>query len=378
MLDSKIIFDRIKSHGFEHFAGVPCSILGPLFSLAEKEEGYLGCANEGDAVSLAAGMQIGKKKMLVMMQNSGLGNAINPLSSLLAPFKIPIFLFISWRGEPDTNDEPQHELMGEHLPSLLNNMGFAINILSADIDSALSQIDKANNILEGGQSVALIVRKGTLSTLLNKNGFRAIENSSTNEISSNEDKARYKRNEFLKVVQEELGQNAIILAGTGKCGRELCQLQDRANQLYMIGSMGCLPSFGLGINLARRDKQIVLLDGDSAFMMRLESSALSANYGNENFLHIVFNNYCHDSTGGQHSLSAKVNVQSVASSLGYRNSETISDLNDLRDFLRTWHITPVKTFLQILIRPGSQENLARPIMKPFEVKERLMHFLLSK
>jgi phosphonopyruvate decarboxylase len=183
------------------------------------------------------------------------------------------------------------------------------------------------------------------------------------------------RNEALKVINAWKDSRTVQLATTGKTGRQLYEIEDSYNNLYMVGSMGCVGSLGLGLALSKQSFDIVVIDGDGSLLMRMGSLATNGTYHPPNMIHILLDNNAHDSTGGQRTVSDNVNFVEIASSCGYAKSIYIHSLNELHASIKEWKATKGLTFLYMKISPNSEEQLGRPAMKPYEVKERLVTFL---
>jgi phosphonopyruvate decarboxylase len=374
MLNTKKFGEELKKKGYTFYSGVPCSFLKSLINFAINECEYVMATNEGEAVAIAAGATIGGKRSVVLMQNSGLTNASSPLASLIYPFKIPILGFVSLRGERGLSDEPQHELMGQITTQMLQMMDIHWEYLSMDFEEAINQLNRAHGYLEKDQSFFFVVKKGTFTT---EDLVRQEQKQSKNMVlqgKKGEDQlpTRY---ETLQVINALKDGKTIQLATTGKTGRELYELEDAPNNLYMVGSMGCVNSLGLGLSLTQKDKNIVVLDGDGALLMRMGSMATNGSYCPPNMLHILLDNESYDSTGGQQTLSSNIDFVSIAASCGYTHATYVHNLTELEKQIKAWKQNKVLTFLHIKIAKGSKKGLGRPKIKPYEVKERLQVFL---
>jgi phosphonopyruvate decarboxylase len=374
MLETKTFGNHLKSLGFDFYTGVPCSFLKDLINYSINECNYIAAANEGDAVAIAAGAYLGGRKPVVLMQNSGLTNAISPLTSLTYPFQIPVLGFVSLRGEPGLHDEPQHELMGEITVKMLDLMQIKWEFLSPIDRVARKQVQKAADFIEKQESFFFVVKKGTFtSEKLNNDLCEKSENKNkTRKTAVDEMPSRY---ETLRTINQFKDENTIQLATTGKTGRELYEIEDAANNLYMVGSMGCVSSLGLGLAYTRKDKDVVIIDGDGALLMRMGSLATNGYYQPKNMLHLLLDNQSHDSTGGQRTVSNNVNFVEIAAASGYVNSYYVHSLEELQAKIVEWKKTKGLTFLYFKIFPGSKENLGRPKITPAEVKTRLQLFI---
>lgn len=374
--------NALKNLGFGDFAGVPCSYLSPLINWALNEKRFLMANNEGDAVAIASGWSLaqgGKGFGVVLMQNSGLSNALSPLTSLNAIFDIPILGFVSLRGERDAKgnntDEPQHELLGKITADLLQLCGIPHAFLSADLAEAKKQLNEAKSFLENGNTFFFIVRKKVLEDV----ALNAVENFKSEKRSAKNFpilEAKVSQFEVLKSIQK-IGKNAALLATTGFCGRSLFDLGDFENQVYMVGSMGCVSSLGLGIAL-KSEIPVICLDGDSALLMRLGALPANAFYGKDAQLcHVLFNNACHKSTGGQKNLSPFVDFAQIANACGYAKTAKTNSIAEVEAFVGDFLKGDKKGahFLEVVINDSVPSTLSRPNVAPRDVARRFAKWL---
>jgi phosphonopyruvate decarboxylase len=374
MLNTHEFGQYLKKLGFEFYSGVPCSFLKDLINYAINECNYVMAANEGDAVAICSGAALGGNKSVVLMQNSGLTNAVSPLTSLNYIFRLPVLGFVSLRGEPGIPDEPQHELMGTVTTTMLETMKIKWEFLSDNIDEAGKQLDRANNIIGQNQTFFFVVRKDTFEKVpLKEQQLNRISNH-TKSIKMQDDQLPL-RWDVLDKLNQLKDNSTIQLATTGKTGRELYEIEDAENNLYMVGSLGCISSLGLGLALVKPDKNIVVLDGDGSLLMRMGSLPTNAYYNPDNLLHILLDNNAHDSTGGQATISHNLNFVEIASASGYPVALYAHNLQELEQFYNNWQKNKQLTFIHIRIAKGTRKEPGRPKVKPFEVKERLMKFL---
>ena len=374
MINTTTFGDELKALGFDFYSGVPCSFLKSLINYAINECDYVMAANEGDAVAIASGAALGGKKSVVLMQNSGLTNATSPLTSLNYTFKLPVLGFVSLRGEPGLKDEPQHELMGQITEQMLSLMEVKWAYLASEMEEASKQLKEANDHIEAGRTFFFVVKKGTLGDIKLKS--QALHKRGNQTISkSNETPGLPIRTEALKCISDLADKDTILLATTGKTGRELFEVEDKPNNLYMVGSMGCISSLGLGLALARPDKKIIAIDGDGSALMRMGSFATNAYYQPKNLLHILLDNNAHDSTGGQATVSHIVDFAALAASVSYPTSLKVNSLHELHEAVKKWKQGGDLTFIHLQISQGSPAELGRPTVKPYEVKDRLLKFI---
>lgn len=375
MLNTKLLGEELKKYGFDFYSGVPCSFLKDLINYAINDCEYVMAANEGDAIAICAGAHLGGKKSVALMQNSGLTNTVSPLTSLNYIFKIPVLGFVSLRGEEGLSDEPQHELMGKITTSMLDLLQIKWGYLSDNLDDASKQIKMANELIENDQSFFFVVRKGTFDKeKLNCNNNRIMASNQNKNVKTRDDSFP-KRIDVLEKIYSLNDKNTIIMATTGNTGRELYEIKDVPNNLYMVGSMGCISSIALGLSLVKKDCNIIAIDGDGSLLMRMGSLATISYYNPENMIHIVLDNNSYDSTGGQQTVSHNVNFVDLAAAAGYNHSIYVHDINELECYIKNWKKDKGLTFIYLKIAKGSKENLGRPKIKPYEVKERLMGYI---
>jgi phosphonopyruvate decarboxylase len=382
MIEARDFIEAARERGFGWYAGVPCSYLTPFINYVVQDPSlrYLSMANEGDAVALIAGATLGNGGApcgVAMMQNSGLGNAVSPLTSLTWTFRLPQLLIVTWRGQPGVADEPQHALMGPITPAMLTTMEIPWELFPAERPALGATLDRARAHLgESGRPYALVMPKGCVAPQAleaeTRPARRAAPARAVLEPLRHAAHARPSRREALEAVVAHTPLAAtVVLAATGFCGRELYALADRPNQLYMVGSMGCIAPLALGLALARPDLTVVALDGDGAGLMRLGAFATVGAYGPPNLRHLLLDNGVHDSTGGQATVSPSVSFAEIAAACGYAAALETDDAARIADWLQA---PPASgpSFARLLIRPGTSQALPRPSMSPVDVKQRLL------
>ena len=384
MIKAQEFLDECKNYGFNFFTGTPCSYLKPFINTVIDFEDYtyLDATNEGDAVAIAAGSVLAGKKAVVMFQNSGLGNAVNPLTSLTYTFQIPVMVITTLRGEPGgAKDEPQHELMGEITTKLLETMKIKWEYFPRELSEIKSALKRANDYMnELHLPFCFVMRKGDIEeySLKTKVPFKEVTNeilikdSFTTPISE-----RMTRTTALANVQNLLDQKTYIVATTGMTGRELEALNDHENQIYMVGSMGCALAMGLGIAHQKPNAKIIVIDGDGALLMRTGSMATVGHYHPKNLVHILLDNEVHDSTGGQATVTRAISFAGIAKSFGYTNcfsTDKESEFkNHLNSILKSEQNGP--SFIHAKIQPGSPKEIGRPKMAPKDVAIRFIQAL---
>jgi phosphonopyruvate decarboxylase len=389
MIQARDFVEAARQRGFRWYAGVPCSFLTPFINyvLQDPSLHYVSMANEGDAVALIAGVALAGDarapygRGVAMMQNSGLGNAVSPLTSLTWTFRLPQLLIVTWRAQPGIADEPQHALMGPITPTMLKTMEIPWELFPTESAQIGPALDRAiAHMDQNGRPYALIMQKGSVAAYPIKPGSGAI-GSRAGAIKANgaaRDTAvseRSSRADALRaVVAQTAPDSTVLLASTGYCGRELCAIEDRPNHLYMVGSMGCVLPLALGLALTRPDLRVIALDGDGAALMRLSAFATVGAYGPPNLWHLLLDNGVHDSTGGQATVSPRVAFAEVAAACGYASSLETSRLAEISSWLAERPIDGAR-FARLFIRSGTPSDLPRPSVTPVEVKARLMQHI---
>jgi phosphonopyruvate decarboxylase len=368
----------VKEAGFDFFSGVPCSFLTPVINrvIGDSSLSYVGAASEGEAVAIASGAWLAGHKTVVMCQNSGLGNAVNPLTSLNFPFRIPSLLIVTWRGGPGLTDEPQHELMGEITPSLLDIIQVPNGAFPASQSDVAGALSEAYHSMDANKlPYAFIMQKGDVNKfVLSAKAPPPVPRGKVEDWRENG--LPMTRMKALERMLSILPSNVGLIATTGFTGRELFTLEDRPQHLYQVGSMGCAAPMGLGVAL-NIDKRIVIIDGDGAAMMKLGALATIGAYAPVNFLHIVMDNAAYESTGGQPTVSASVDFAGVAAACGYKEAFTCDSLNGLEKVISETAFRPGPHLIHMIIAPGHPDTLGRPTIPPPEVALRFKEFLAS-
>lgn len=301
------LLDALASVGATRGSGVPCSYFGDLFDEVERRPTfkYLKAPNEGTAVAAAAGFALAGELPFVVMQNSGLGNAVNPLTSLVAPYRIPLLLFVSGRAW-HSNDEPQHRLMGAHLDAFLEQCGARVFPVAAS-EAALQGVvaEMARVAREECLCAAMVIPKGTF----------ALAKSPAPPAASAPSVERLTRDDVLQALAARLSSEHVVVATTGFTSRDLFRICDRERNFYMQGSMGHASAIGLGVALSGHPT--VVVDGDGACLMHMGALALVGQASPQRFCHVVLDNGAYESTGGQRVVDRPVDFAGVARALGY-------------------------------------------------------------
>ncbi|MBJ2355966.1 phosphonopyruvate decarboxylase [Sphaerochaeta sp. S2] len=374
MITPSRFIEVVQGQGTDFFTGVPDSLLKSLcayISDSVDSDHHIIAANEGNAVGLAVGNHLATGSIpLVYMQNSGEGNAVNPLLSLADGdvYQIPLLLCIGWRGEPGFHDEPQHVKQGKVTIPLLETMGIPYQILSDDPDQMLKQVETAyTSMRENSSPFALVIRKGLFADYNLKNKAE-VAGSMTRE-------------EALQHIVAHMQDDAIIVSTTGMASRELYEIREQRGEghekdFLTVGSMGHASQIALGIALAKKDRQVVCIDGDGAALMHLGGMAIIGTTKPGNYIHIIVNNGSHDSVGGQPTVGREVDLCGVASSLGYLKSAKVRSAQELTEILSGEISGPC--CIEVMVKKGNRKDLGRPKTTPVENKQAYMQYIAEE
>jgi phosphonopyruvate decarboxylase len=377
MVSAQAFAEAVQRHGFTLWSGVPCSYLQPFINyiIAERSLRYVPACNEGDAVSIAAGVDLGGGRAIAIFQNSGLGNAVNPITSLAYTHRVPLLLIVTLRGEPGgPADEPQHKLMGSITTRLLDLMKIRWEYFPACDDDIETCFIRALSWMETERTpYCFIMRKDSVAPVpapphLEIRPVKAVR---TSICATGQAKAS--RAEMLAAVQTALNDYDLVLATTGYTGRELYASADIPQQLSLVGAMGCASSVGLGLALQRPDLRVIVLDGDGAALMRMGALAAIGYQRPANLVHIVLDNRMYESTGGQSTISGSVDLAGIAADCGYRDTRVIADPDKILNFLKGE--TRGLTFIRALITPGVMPDLQRPKLQPPQATDRFRAYI---
>ena len=358
---------------YEFFAGVPDSLLNPLCSyLMEKYgigEHHIIASNEGNAVGLAAGYHLATGKVpVVYLQNSGLGNIVNPVASLLNGkiYGIPCLFIVGWRGEPGIHDEPQHLFQGEITLSILENLDIpAFVIDKATTDEGLQdKLSEYRELFAQGRQAAFVIRKGGLDY-----GSKAAYSN----------RFTLPREEAIRRIAASSG-GGVIVSTTGKASRELFEYREsqgmgHAHDFLTVGSMGHSSSIALGIALHKPRRRVWCIDGDGALFMHMGAMALIGANRPANLIHIVLNNEAHESVGGMPTVAGRVDLPAIAQACGYPSAVSVDTAKELDRALAEAKAGHKLVFIEVRCALGARENLGRPTVAPVENKLSFMEFL---
>ena len=377
MISCQDFFDILNKYDLSFFTGIPDSTFKEWMKfLVDKDEVVLKnlvACNECEAVALAAGYHLATNKVgVVYMQNSGLGKAVNPLTSLCDPdvFSIPVLLMIGWRGEPGKVDAPQHKKMGKITVSLLETLQIPYWILEPDLKSIEKKLKGVINHFKTKRSpYAFIVRKNLFQDY--------------NLEKEMKDDYTLSREETISIIMQNLKGDEVIVSSTGFVSRELYEFRnsgkkDHHKSFYNIGSMGCASSIGLSIALQKPLKRVIIFDGDGATIMQMGALTTIGKYSPSNYVHFIFDNRAHESTGGQPTNSDSVDLAQIALASNYKMGVTIYTKKELMKTLQEIKGQGGPLLILIKIKKGTRDDLKRPDKTPLQLKEEFMNYLNNK
>lgn len=369
MINTKAFLDFLINNGLDFFTGVPDSLLKELCACIEENcdnTHNIIAANEGGAVGIACGYHLATGRFgVVYMQNSGIGNAANPLISLADEevYKIPLLIIVGWRGAPGTADEPQHKKQGKITFDMFAAMGIETVLLDDDYEEKIHYC--IDYMTRQGRPVALIVRKGTFS------GYPCRPAPANYPLT---------RERALEIITAALNSDDIIISTTGKTSRELFELRERtgfghANDFLTVGSMGHASSIALGISLFTK-KRVYCIDGDGSFLMHMGAGAVNAAHMGENFRYIIINNGAHESVGGQPTVGFEMDIAGVLAACGFAHVCTARSETEAAQGME-YLGAHTKSAMVICVRQGARSDLGRPALSPQENKRMLMERLVK-
>ena len=364
MINAKTFINELNKVGIEFYTGVPDSLMSEFskslhFDFDDKN--HVIATNEGSALAMCMGYNLATNKIpLIYMQNSGLGNFVNPYTSLLHKdiYNIPFILLVGWRGEPGLQDEPQHIFQGKITLDLLKLLDIDYIIIdnNTDLESITKKIRESIN---SRYPLALVVRKNTF-----EKDERVFENNNSLP----------KRNEALKKILELFDEKTLYISTTGKLSRELYEIRKNSeqtpNDLYVVGGMGHASSIAYGINQNLNENKVVCLDGDGSLLMHMGSLGIIGQSNMKNFIHVIFNNSSHESVGGQPNIYDQIDSNGLAKSLGYKSVLIVKNYEEF-DHINIENFDG-PTFIEVKVQNSSDKNLLRPDKTPEENKRNFM------
>lgn len=375
MLNPSELFELFHKRGISFFTGVPDSLLKDFCAYVSdntSKNEHVITANEGNAIGLAAGHYLGSgSPALVYMQNSGIGNAINPLTSLADPevYSIPMLLMVGWRGEPGQKDEPQHVKQGRIMTQLLDALEIPWFAISAKTSNAEELISEAFSLMNKNKApVVLLISKGTFEPYKLKS-----------DIKTN---LPLNREQAIEAIVENIEPDDLVVSTTGMASRELYEIraktkQGHGNDFLTVGAMGHTASIAFGLAQAQKRKHVICLDGDGSVLMHMGALAIIGNSASSNLTHIVINNGAHDSVGGQPTVGFNIDLTAIANACGYKKVLSTDSKDGLADALNDSQGSG-PCFIEVRVNKGARQDLGRPKSTPVENKNALMAQLRSE
>ena len=362
----------LRASGVTFFTGVPDSLLKEFCACVTsnmKPQDHVIAANEGASVGLAIGHYLGTGSLpLVYLQNSGLGNTVNPLLSLASPevYGIPMLLMLGWRGEPGKKDEPQHVHQGRVMMQMLQAIEIPIIVLSDEIATAELQtraVVKQAHEIKG--PVAIVVRKNTFD----KYAAPKVEVD-----------LPMGREDAIIVAAETIEDNAAVICTTGMPSRELFEYRARSGtghhcDFLTVGGMGHASQIALGLAMAQPSRPVYCFDGDGAALMHMGSMAIIGQSNAKDLIHLVFNNGVHGSVGGQPTVGFGIDMPQIATGCGYATAQRVATKVDLKDAIVAARSVKGVSFIEVQVRPGNRADIGRPTSTPAQNKDAMMKFL---
>lgn len=366
----------VKLLNVDFFTGVPDSQLKPLCDYLMNRFGissyHIIAANEGNCTALAAGYHLATNKIpAVYMQNSGIGNIINPVVSLLNDkvYAIPCIFVVGWRGEPGIHDEPQHVFQGEITEKLLQDMDIAAYIVGKETteEDIAAKMQAYGELLKAGKSVTFIIRKGALSY---------------DEQLNYHNENLMSREEIIRHIVDVAGED-VIISTTGKASRELFEIREEKGQKHQhdfltVGSMGHSSSIALSIALNKPDRKIWCIDGDGAALMHMGAMAVIGSNHPSNMVHIIVNNGAHETVGGMPTVASDINFVNLANACGYPEAVSVDSFEALDTALNRAKNQDCLVLIEIKCSIGARDNLGRPTIVAVENKRNFMEFLSER
>lgn len=360
--------------GADFYAGVPdsqlkalCDYLMDIYGIDPKH--HVIAANEGNCTALAAGYHLATGKVpVVYMQNSGEGNVINPVASLLNEkvYKLPVIFVVGWRGEPGAHDEPQHVFQGEVTLKLLDDMGIASYVIGKDTseEELQNKMQEYRRLLEEGRDVAFVIRKGAL---FYDGNVKYVNNNCM------------QREEVIAHLLKATGTDPVI-STTGKTSRELFEIREANGQSHKydfltVGSMGHSSSIALGVAIHKPQTKIWCVDGDGAVLMHMGAIAVIGAIRPANMVHVIINNGAHETVGGMPTVAGQIDLVGVARACGYPYAVSVNNFEQLDKELKDAGERKQLSMIEVKSSLGARENLGRPTTTALENKQEFVRYL---
>lgn len=372
MISPNIYLENLKKAGIDFYSGVPDSLLKQFCACISENvnnENHTISSNEGAAIALGIGNYLGTGSVpFIYLQNSGLGNVVNPILSLASQevYGIPMIIMIGWRGAPNVKDEPQHIHQGRVMKKSMDAMDIPHVTLSKNEDTAIKQTNDAiTKAKKYSTPVFLIVEKNTFSEYIYEKPLSKLDIS---------------REQAIITASKLLESNAVVVSTTGMPSRELFEFRANNNQghhrdFLTVGGMGHANQIALGISKAQPSRPIYCFDGDGAAIMHMGSIAVLGQSNAQNLIHIIFNNGVHDSVGGQPTVGFDINFSEIANACGYSSSVTAISQTQFKNAIHKAQSMPGPHLIDVHVRPGNRNDIGRPTSSPIDNKNAIMRFL---
>lgn len=375
MINVAEFYNLLISNDIDFFTGVPDSLLKSFCAYVKdntSDSHNIIAANEGNALGLASGYHLATNKIsLVYMQNSGLGNIVNPVTSLTDKlvYSIPALLLVGWRGEPGKKDEPQHIKQGKITTNLLETLGIEYSVLSdsSTLEEAKLVIKTAvEHMKEHSEPYAVVIKKDTFENYKLKS----------------ETKTNYElnREQAINLLLDNMEDNSVIVSTTGMASRELFELRESKGHSHekdflTVGSMGHTSQIALGIAIAKPEKNVYCIDGDGALLMHMGGLSIVGSIKPQNYKHIIINNGAHDSVGGQPTVGFNIDIRALAKACGYKTVLSAATRQEAIEMIKKMNSSNGPVLLEIKVNKGARSNLGRPTTTPIENKNAFMNYL---
>ena len=373
MIDPQEFVEHLQANAVDFFTGVPDSLLKDFCACLEhvpRGDQHIISANEGGAIALALGYHLATRKIpLVYLQNSGLGNIINPLLSLVDEevYSIPMLLVIGWRGEPGVHDEPQHKKQGRVMLPMLEAMELPYSILGPDVDHAETLLkDALAYVRKSSAPFALVIKKGTFKPF------------TVSRVEKPE--FQLSREEAIQQVIDVLEESDIVVSTTGMPSREVYEYRGKKGDGHQrdfltVGGMGHASQIALGIALQQPERTVYCLDGDGALLMHMGSLSINGSLKPRNLKHIILNNGAHDSVGGQPTVGLDIDLLGIARAAGYEHAVRAQTKQELHSCLLGLKDSLGPSLLEVRVHCGARKDLGRPVSTPIQNKNAFMDFI---
>jgi phosphonopyruvate decarboxylase len=367
-------YETLVANDFSFFTGVPDSLLADFCAFVSDHapaSQHVINANEGSAVALAAGYHLATGRApVVYLQNSGIGNVVNPLLSLADPavYRIPILFVVGWRGEPGVPDEPQHVTQGRVMGELLTAIGLEYSVIGADIEHMGALFLRIRGrMADTGRSHVLLVRRGAFAPYAPRPDGAPVRPGPT-------------RSDAIRVVMGEMDSSDMLISTTGMSSREVFAYREEHGEghhrdFLTVGSMGHCSQIAMGVAQHRPSRLVYCLDGDGAVLMHMGSLAIIGSRKPPNLRHIVINNGAHDSVGGQPTAGLEIDLCAVARACGYFSAESVDDLEQLSAAMRRLRAAAGPAMLEVRVASQAHTDAGRPTTTPIENKNAFMEAL---